>query len=741
LWQCKQVEESGSLNIVIIKKVPNKKRVFFLFLVFSGFSSTGVIAAPLEDISLSAETDRVVATIRLSGPVANVRYSPTKKGTTLSILLDKLPDGLATEEWRDDEVLKSPPSNLIPSFTVKTNLRNIQPRLIIDFSREAEYTVQMGRDGRSIVVGIKIDKKMPKFEGNLPFLPEVQPLPATATEINKQASVLFQKGRNALAASDSFAAIDAFNKLLLLPPNDYTQDGQEWVGVARERAGQLDKAKVEYELYLKLYSNAEDAKRVKTRLATLGSKPLTSPSLTAESVAVKKKTLQTLSYGSLSMHYYHGASKIDTVDTASPFGNSLSQSTFSAVDQSAILTSVVATERFISEEYDNRIVFQDTAYSNFLPGQSGKNRLGAAYFELKNRMSDYSVRLGRQSSSGGGVMGRFDGATAGVGVTPSLRLNAVAGQLSDFTIGSKPVFYGASMDMGPVTIYAINQTVDDVLERRAVGTEIRYFDPTKSAFALLDYDTSFAALNVAMLQGTLSATPERTYNMLLDHRRTPYLSIRNALNGALTTSLADLMQFMTEEEIRALAAARTGTSNLAQLGVLQQLSPKWQIGGDVRVSRYESLPASGLGIVDPNVPEGVSPTLTGLLPETPGSGNEWAISPQLIGSNLYSSRDVTVLSLSYISSPLYKGQSFYVYNRGNLTDKWSLDLSLQLYRQNYDTGMLMTRILPTLRTAYQIRQSLSFDMDMGVEMSHTEIGTQTSDGQRQFFSLGFRFDF
>lgn len=726
---------------MIIKKVPHKKRVFFLFLVFSGFSSTGVIAAPLEDISLSAETDRVVAIIRLSGPVANVRYSPTKKGTTLSILLDKLPDGLATEEWRDDEVLKSPPSSLIPSFTVKTNLRNIQPRLIIDFSREAEYTVQMGRDGRSIVVGIKIDKAMPKFEGNLPFLPEVQPLASTATEINKQASVLFQKGRNALAESDSFAAIDAFNKLLLLPPNDYTQDGQEWVGVARERAGQLDKAKVEYELYLKLYTNAEDAKRVKTRLATLGSKPLKPTTVTTESAAEKKKTSQTLSYGSLSMHYYHGASKIDTVDSASPFGNSLSQSTFSAVDQSAILTSVVATERFISEEYDNRIVFQDTGYSNFLPGQSSKNRLGAAYFELKNRISDYSVRLGRQSSSGGGVMGRFDGAAAGFGVTPSLRVNAVAGQLSDFTVGSKPVFYGASMDMGPVTIYAINQTVDDVLERRAVGTEVRYFEPNKSAFGLLDYDVSFAALNVAMLQGTLSATPERTYNMLLDHRRTPYLSTRNALNGALTTSLADLLQFMTEEEIRALAAARTGTSNLAQLGVLQQISPKWQIGGDVRVSRYESLPASGLGIVDPNVPEGISPTLTGLLPETPDSGNEWAVSPQLIGSNLYSSSDVTVFSLSYISSPLYKGQSFYVYSRGNLTDKWTLDLSLQLYRQNYDTGMLMTRIMPTLRTAYQIRQALSFDMDMGVEMSHTETGTQTSDGQRQFFSLGFRFDF
>jgi hypothetical protein len=719
---------------VMIKKVPQQRRVFLAVLVFTWFFSDGVSAQPLEDINLQTVSDRVIATIRLSGPVSNVRYFPAKKGTTLEILLDKLPDGSANDEWLDNEVRKSPPSNLIPSFTVRTNLKNIQPKLIVEFRREAEYTVSMGRDGRSILVAIKIDKILPSTEADLPYLPEVKPLPATATDINKHASALMLQGRNALAASDNFAAIDAFNKLLLLPPNDYTQDGQEWVGVARERAGLQDKAKVEYELYLKLYPSGEDFARVKNRLLRLGTKPPT-PSVTAERPAPKKPASQTITYGSLAMHYYQGASKIDTVDTVSQFGNPLSRSTFSALDQSALLTSVVATGRFISEEYDNRIVFNDTAYSNFLPGQTSKNRLGSAYFEVKNRLSDYSARIGRQSSTGSGVMGRFDGATVGFGAASSLRVNAVAGQLTDFTVGSKPVFYGASMDMGPVTLYAINQTIDGVLDRRAVGTEIRYFQPTKTAFAVLDYDTSYSTLNTAMFQGTYSTSPERTYNLLLDHRRSPYMSTRNALNGATTTSVTELLQKMTEDELRALAAARTGASNMAMLGVTQQVSQKWQTGGDVRVSSYEGLPASGIAN-----PDG-TPTLTGLYPETPGTGNEWAISPQLIGSNLFSSRDVTVLSFSYISSPFYKGQSFYVYSRANFTDKWSLDASLQLYRQNYESGMLMTRIMPMLRTAYQIRQALSFDAEVGIEMSHTETATQTSDGQRQFFSLGFRWDF
>jgi len=721
---------------VTIKKVPLTKRVFLALFAMTSLFMGKVIAQPLEDITFQSGANRIIATITLSDPVHYLRHFPAQKGTTLEIFFDKLPLQSSGEVWLDNEVRKSPPSNLIPSFTVTTNLRNVQPKLVITFSRPAEYSLSVANDGRSFALSIKIDRAPPETLAGLPFLPEAKPwippkkLPSstaaeTAPDINQQAAALMLIGRNALAASDNFAAIDAFNKLLLLPPNNYTQDGQEWVGVARERAGQLDKAKLEYELYLKLYTSGDDNARVKIRLARLGSKPEAVSSTPAER-AQKKKVRQTLSYGSLSMHYYHGASKVDSVV---PFNNTLNQSSFSAVDQSALLTSVDLTGRFISEEYDNRIVFRDTAYSNYLPGQSSKNRLNSAYFEVKNRMSDYSARIGRQSSSGAGVMGRFDGASAGFGVSSSMRVNAVAGQLSDFTLGSKPVFYGASLDMGAVTLYAINQTVDGVLDRRAVGTEIRYFEPTKTAFALLDYDTSYSTLNTAMVQGTLTPRPDRTYNVLLDHRRAPYMSTRNALNGAATTSIEELLQAMTESDLRSLALARTGASNLAQLGVTQQISEKWQLGGDIRVSNYEGLPASG------------TTALTGQLPETPGTGNQWAVSPQLIGNNLYSSRDITVFSLSYLSGPLYRGQSFYVYSRAMLTDKWSVDAALQYYRQNYDSGMSMNRIMPMLRTAYQFKQSLSFDLEAGLERSHTEMGDQTSDVQRQFYSLGFRWDF
>jgi hypothetical protein len=175
---------------------------------------------------------------------------------------------------------------------------------------------------------------------------------------------------------------------------------------------------------------------------------------------------------------------------------------------------------------------------------------------------------------------------------------------------------------------------------------------------------------------------------------------------------------------------------MAQIGFSQQISPKWQWGADVHVSNYEGLSASGL--IDPATQ---MPTITGFIPDTPGTGNDVGISTQLVASNLYSTRDSTVMSVSFSNSPVYTGKIFYVYNRSNPTSKWAFDTSAQYYRFDYIAGTLMTRVVPMVRAAYQVRQSLSFDMDAGVEISHSESAVLITDGQRQFFSIGFRYDF
>ncbi len=707
----------------------------YLFALWAVMCVGVVHAQPLDDVSLEYQSGGIVATIRLTGPVQYLRHFPENHGKTLEIYYDRVQGATSSEAWVDNEARKSPPSGLIPSFTVTTRDQQTKPKLVIEFSREAKYSVAPGKDNRSLLVTIRPDKR-PVSTGPLPFLPTIKPEPAPAPGVtpaadeatmaatNKQARALMVQGRDALEAKNNEAAVDAFNKLLLLPPNDYTQDGQEWVGVARERAGQIDKAKTEYDLYLKLYPEGENAARVAQRMAALAGLAGAAKPATAKTTE-KKPGDRLISFGSVSSRYYYGHSKIDTDYI---FNNTPTTTSLSLTDQSMLISSLDATGRYVSEGYDARLVFRDVNTKNFLSSQPSQNRVNAAYGEIKDRSKNYLLRLGRQSSPGGGVLGRFDGLAGTYGAAEAMHFNGVAGALVDYSQGAKPQFVGASMDNGPLTLYAIRQSIEGATDRRALGTEWRFFESNRSAFALLDYDTYFKAVNAAQVMGTLG-TLDGTVNFMLDHRKTPSLSTRNALNGAGTSSVNALLQTMSASSLRELALARTAISNMGQLGITFPLHKKWQVGGDVRLTNTTGLDASG------------TTALEGILPATPGRGLEKSVTGQVIGSGLYMENDIWSGSLTLNSSSAVNGYSIYLYNHTLLISGWTLDTSLQFYRHKDQFGGTTSRTSPMVRGAYRLKEQLYFDMDGGLEYTNYGGVQQTSKTTRYFYSAGLRWDF
>lgn len=690
------------------------------------------LAQPLDDVNLEFQDQGVVATIRLTGPVRYVSHFPQSHGKTLEIFYERVEGATSAETWVDNEVRKSPPSGLIPSFTVTTRDQQTKPKLVIEFSREAEYSVVAGKDNRSLLITIRPEKR-PVGTGALPLLPtikpEVTPVPGAAltaeaaalAETNQQARALMVQGRDALEAKNNEAAVEAFNKLLLLPPNDFTQDAQEWVGVSRERAKQTDKARIEYELYLRLYPEGEAAARVAQRLAGLSGKGADQGIV--ETVE-KKQQARWMTFGSISSRYYFGKSKIESTQT---FNNAPETLSTSLTDQSMLITSVDATERYVSDDYDGRLVFRDVNTKNFLANQKGQNRVYAAYGEIKGRKQDYLLRVGRQSSYGGGVLGRFDGLAGGYGNAQDLRVNAVAGALADYSQGSKPKFVGASVDKGPVSLYGVNQTVDGVQDRRGLGMEYRYYEDKKTAYALVDYDAYFKAVNAAQLMGTVGALGG-TMNFMVDHRKTPSLSIRTALNGATTSSVNDLLQTMSASSLRNLALERTAQANMGQMGLSVPVSKKWQVGGDVRVTNTSGLPASG------------TTTLQGILPATPSRGTEKSVTGQIIGSGLYKDGDIWSASTT-VSSGVAKSKSIYLYNHTQFISGWMMDTSLQLSSSTDQLGGSTKRTSPMVRGAYRLKEQLYFDVDGGIELNNYSGGQVTTKTTQYFFSGGIRWDF
>jgi tetratricopeptide (TPR) repeat protein len=703
-------------------------------LASAGLLAGEVAAQPLDDVTLEFQDQGVVATIQLSGPVRYLSHFPQSHGKTLEISYERVQGATGSEKWVDNEVRKSPPSGLIPSFTVTTRDQNTKPKLVVEFSREAEYSVAAGKDNRSLLITI-LPQKRPVSTGALPFLPAIKPLvtpapaakltaeQASAAEINQESHTLMVQGRAALAAKTNEAAVDAFNKLLLLPPNDYTQDAQEWVGVARERANQKERARVEYELYLRLYPEGESAARVAQRLAGLSG---TGVDQGIVETAEKKRQARWMTFGSVSSRYYFGKS---TVESTQAFNNVPETLTTSFTDQSMLITSLDASERYVSDDYDGRLVFRDVNTQNFMANQSSQNRVYAAYGEIKNRKQDYMVRLGRQSATGGGVMGRFDGLAATYGSDEGTKYNATTGTLVDYSDTSQPGFVGASVDWGSFSFYGINQTVEGITDRRAAGAEYRYFEGDKTAFALVDYDIYFRALNAVQLMGTAGAFGG-TVNFMVDSRRAPSLSIRNALSGASTSSIDVLRQNMTASSLRELALARTATSNMGQVGLTVPYGGKWQVGGDLRLSNTTGLDASG-----------TDPLVEGVLPATPGRGTETGVTLHLIGSGLYKEGDIWSGSVTFSSGNAVKGNGLYMYNHTLFASGWTMDTSLQLYNQTDQFGGVTDRISPVVRGAYRLMDQLYVDMDAGVELNDYSGAQQSTKTTRYFGSAGLRWDF
>jgi hypothetical protein len=255
---------------------------------------------------------------------------------------------------------------------------------------------------------------------------------------------------------------------------------------------------------------------------------------------------------------------------------------------------------------------------------------------------------------------------------------------------------------------------------------------------MFDYDTLVKGLNLITVQGSTNSEGKgNDYNFLFDHRRSPLLGIRNAVNGTTTTINTLLQSGWTLQDLALLAKERTSTSNMLQIGMVKHLNEKWNAGTDVSVSNTGGLAASGTLL-----PDG-STGLEGFVPAMPSSGNSWMISQRFTGNGVIRHNDISNFSLSYSKSRTNNTESFQFNNHSELQEKWALDATLLVSFQADTSGGKANTISPTIKTTYRIKNSLSEDTQLGLNLAHiTSSVFQTSTTNVQyFFSTGFQWNF
>ncbi|MCU7890186.1 MAG: hypothetical protein KZQ78_00670 [Candidatus Thiodiazotropha sp. (ex Ustalcina ferruginea)] len=553
-------------------------------------------------------------------------------------------------------------------------------------------------------------------------------------DVDPRLTEMMEMIRRTITAGDYAKAVRLLEALLEEPQNIYSKEALELLGLSRERNSQIAHAKGEYRLYLEKYPEGEDAERVWQRLLGLETAPnkpresLREKQLAEEGEDGPKAVWDT--YGSLSQNY-----RRDSID--SPFVEDED-----SVTRSEVETFIDINSRRRSKDLDLRLKLTGSYISDFLDdGDGNDSTLSDAYIDVEHLDSHTSARIGRQRLRSSGILNRFDGLVLGYQLTPDISLRATAGlpveRSRDTFLHKHKQFAGISADISSLyekwdlSLFLVEQRVDDLVDRRAVGGEVRYFDSNRSLFSLVDFDIFHNELSIFMLQGNWRLEDDTRFYMNFDYRNSPILSTSNALSGqtdpntSLTIeSIEELQNFFTDEELYDLAKDRTAETTTLSFGVTRPFSETLQLSGDITVSKTGETPASG-----------------GVL-AIDATDNEFFYTFQVIKNDLLKQGDIGVLSLRYSDANTSDTFRLGISSRYPITNAWRINPRLDLsYRQNDDNNGSRKTISPFIRMDYRFRKSLTFELEGGLNWLEEDDGTEVTTFTDYFIFAGYRWDF
>jgi len=696
-------------------------------------------AQTIDDVQLLAQGDDMVARVTFNATVRFLQQSPATPASLYRIGWELVAADEAVVNQSTDESKRIAAQGSVPEITLTYAVAKGQRAKVLTLELGAPVAVnaRQGPSSRSI------DIVFPGLAGAAPAAPAgtaaAAPPPDAAAsavvaspEIEAQATPLLERARAALAARQNEDAVTALNQLLLLPPNASSQQAQELVGVVWERLGNADRARTEYELYLRLYPRGEGADRVRQRLAALGggavaAAPADQAASGAEPSAAKPAAARNRFNGNIAQYYYGGKARTQSLVNL-PAG--IDQSTLSQTTESAVVTSVDVGARFEGTDSDTRAVLRGTNSINLSSASHAQSLLSAAYVDYKRNESGLSLRVGRQSAISGGLLGLFDGASLTYPVTQGWKFDLMGGAPSNPLVNAPQERMAAAMVEADGILehwggdaYVIDQTTQGITNRRALGVELRYSDDTFSTYTLLDYDLLFHKLNAFSLQGSAQVPGQTTVTLLVDSRNAPSLDLTNALISTGATSLKQLLQTESLSQVRTDALATTARARQALLSASRPLDQSWQLAVDLRYSEVGATPA------------------VGNFEAMPATGAQYGATLQLTGSNLYSKHDISNFNLSLLHAPTFKGMQV---SYGNLSafmnNDFTLEPTLTYYQQHDDMDVHLHRVGLGLRGTWKLSRRASVLGEGVYEHTHTEAPLSHDTTNSIFFYVGYRYD-
>lgn len=646
--------------------------------------SSALFATPdwIEGIdTLYEKAERSAVQVQLSQPFTVVAMEKAS-GKQCSV---RLQPGFAIEPHQGrfgKETLPWQATEALPLTRVQSEWIAEQLWVHLNFRRNVACTVQLSADQRSLWVTLSAHD------------------PQT-TQKNEKA---LEAGKQALAQGHTQQAIQLLQTLASSGKGADNASALEYLGVAYERAQRYNDAISTYQRYLKQYSPSPSSQRVEQRLQGLTlMQQASSPTLRAVKPARRDDTMRW--FGVIGNGYQYFSSSIGDEP--------------SRVYQSTWMTDVNLNGRYRGERYDTKIQLSGGYWHDFEDNLDEPTRLSRAYADVFDKTTRQQIKFGRQTTQGEGVLGRFDGARYSKSLNDEWRINALAGYpvltSRQVTVDSERQLAGASLDFEPgnsawkSNVFLTQQTYNGMTDRQATGTEITYVKPTHSYLGYLDYDVFFNELNTLLINANWYGRQETHYYLSADYRRSPVLTLNNALIGQGLEDLNALIDQggFTEQTLEEVALDRTAVSTTLAGGMNRRWSKHFRWGVDL----------SGWQLSDTDTSAGVQ--------GFEGTDVETNLSLQLIGNDLWFKRDMSWLTVRY--ADLTNSQLFSLTAETRLplgtagNEHWRIRPRVRFYQRDYAvTDGQQTSVQPLLKLEYIGSPQWAWEMDVGTEWLSTE---------------------
>ncbi len=584
------------------------------------------------------------------------------------------------------------------------------------------------------------------------------------------AAASMDEGRAALKHSTFGEAIRLFKKVLGYPENQYSAEALELLGVSLQKNGQLKEAQSAYEDCLRRYPTGERSERVKQRLAGVVTARDEAPAVLRAPAELPGKALPIGKFtrsnettwtlvGSVSSFYIRDDANTTARDT-SLAPNVAATVDDNAVHQDEIMTTVDLLATWNDDKTSGKIRFNGGEEQRFSTDQNGptgdqKTQFGVAQASLDMVVKDWNLRTvaGRQTYNGDGVFGRFDGALVSWEALPLLRFDAVAGSPANsrynLPFTAERWFYGGAVGTGPLfggldaSVYYNEERGRWLVDREAVGTDIKYTDPTKFTFANVDYDLRFRQLGEAVWSGSWTLPAGTTVYGGADYRRVPFLSSWNVLLNQPFGTLYDFLknqvaigQPLTNEQVNQLALAETPVYKSVMLGFSQPLTDKLTFSADGTAANL-SQTITPAAVLDPSLAQ-------------LATGNEYYATAQLISTNIFKEGDMYISAFHYAQQSTNTQYVIDFNARYPIINDLVLGPRLRLGYNVVSGGLVQYTAMPSILIDYNWSPNLTFEGEIGTQFTRgnggilqagvTTPGVTTNDTEL-FLTLGFRYSF